>query len=751
MHKNFTVLGASLLMCASLPLAGMAQELWTIPALDPADGSVVREISTVSVKIPLDDETQMMLNEENISLVTLSNANGSVLHGAEAGAWIPTDNYSAFLFPIIFDGSATEAGEWTLSIPSGVVYQVNPNDMEPIPGGAVNAPYTATYTVDPNAKSPVENYVIFPASGSKLNKLTSFNLIYPAVSAMQGYSAFRFTDEVIPGALSNGTTSYTLMGVFNQEYRESAAILFAPIDNDWSQLTVTEEGHWTLTIPAGFYTLNGEANPEIKLDYYVNPAYPEFPVTPEPGSEVSKLDTFTIDLFGASTVTIDEEMYVTLSGNGICAALDVHPSAERPSLYEMTLPAPRTEAGEYTLTIPAGFFHMEDDYGFESTNEEINITYTLKPDYILSPAPGTTVESLDVITIEWPGAKSVTFSGDNYGLMLTNGSSYATPCLNVTEVAGAAHPTFTLTRPSYTATPPMGTIRLFINEGVFEVDGEPSAEIAVAYDLKYEVNLDCQVEPANHIVVCDAWGAYWGFIFDESVRLSMNEDFDSKVSVIFNGEELEAGTDYMAMPEGNMLLFSIISPRYLVDGMLRVFIEEGALSVSGVDSPFINATFQVFTPREYDYVLSPADDSEVDALNEITITFPDAEEIEVFQEYGARLALGYQASENAAIEVKDTPEGAVAVLSFSKLPVENGDYTLTVNEGTFTLDGIFSSPAISATFHYDSLSGVSLVSADSKYTVVSIDGKLLLKDADSLDSLEKGFYIVNGKKAFINN
>ena len=751
MHKNFTVLGASLLMCASLPMAGLAQELWTIPALDPADGSVVREISTVSVKIPFGDETQMVLNEENISLVTLSNASGSVIHGAEVGGWTPTDNYTALLFPIIFDGSATEAGEWTISIPSGVVHEVNPNNMDPIPGGAVNAPYTATYTVDPNAKSPIENYVILPASGSKVNKLTSFNLIYPDVSAMQGYSAFRFTDEIIPGALTNGNTSYTLMGVFNQEYREAAAILFAPIDNDWNQLTVTEAGHWTLTIPAGYYSLNGEANPEIKLDYYLRPSYPEFPVTPEPESELSKFGTFTIDLFGASYVTLAEDKAVTLNGKGFSAELNVRPSAERPSLYEMTLNGAPSEAGEYTLNIPAGFFLMENDYGFESTNEEMKITYTLKPDYIISPTPGTTVESLDVITIEWPGAKSVTFSGDNYGLMLTNGSNYATPCLDVTEVAGAAHPTFTLTRPSYTSAPPMGTIRLLIDEGVFEVDGEPSAEVAVTYDLQYEVNLDYQVEPANHIVVCDAWGAYWGFIFDESVRLSMNEDFDSKVSVSFNGEELEAGSDYMAMTEGNMLLFSLFSPRYLRDAMLRVFVDEGALSVGGVDSPAISATFQLVTPREYDYVLSPADGSEVDALNEITITFPDAEEIEVFQEYGARLALGYEASENASIEVKTTSEGAVAVLSFSKLPVDNGDYTLTVNEGTFTLDGVFSSPAISATFHYDALSGVSLISAEGKYTVISLDGKLLLKDADSLDSLEKGFYIVNGKKTFIKD
>lgn len=55
--------------------------------------------------------------------------------------------------------------------------------------------------------------------------------------------------------------------------------------------------------------------------------------------------------------------------------------------------------------------------------------------------------------------------------------------------------------------------------------------------------------------------------------------------------------------------------------------------------------------------------------------------------------------------------------------------------------------------NYSALSGVESVASDNipeNYTIVTCDGKLVAGDASSLQGLERGIYIINGKKTFLN-
>ena len=84
----------------------------------------------------------------------------------------------------------------------------------------------------------------------------------------------------------------------------------------------------------------------------------------------------------------------------------------------------------------------------------------------------------------------------------------------------------------------------------------------------------------------------------------------------------------------------------------------------------------------------------------------------------------------------------------------DGDWTLTIQSGAFTYDGD-TNALITAVYHVDHTVGVAEIEGaeDGTVTVVSIDGKVLLRNApaDAVNGLENGLYIVNGKKVLVKN
>ena len=78
---------------------------------------------------------------------------------------------------------------------------------------------------------------------------------------------------------------------------------------------------------------------------------------------------------------------------------------------------------------------------------------------------------------------------------------------------------------------------------------------------------------------------------------------------------------------------------------------------------------------------------------------------------------------------------------------------LLVNYGAFLLDDAQSTPNIEATFTLSELQGISGVQADENglFTAVTLDGRVVLRDASAaqVKTLDKGFYIINGKKTVI--
>ena len=165
------------------------------------------------------------------------------------------------------------------------------------------------------------------------------------------------------------------------------------------------------------------------------------------------------------------------------------------------------------------------------------------------------------------------------------------------------------------------------------------------------------------------------------------------------------------------------------------------------------------------YSLEPANDQTVKDISTIVISFPNIPE-----EAASSL---YQAAENTISISKgtDTYAGSamkdwnyegegmkfnIKFMNADEEPIDaitaDGDWTLTIQSGAFSYDGD-TNALITAVYHVDHTVGVAEIEGaeDGTVTVVSIDGKVLLRNAaaDAVNGLENGLYIVNGKKVLV--
>lgn len=711
----------------------------------PADGATVKKISEITIATPFMEELgENMLNlvADKIGEITVSQGENIIATGAELGE--PSqDEKGGFVFPIILNNVVNEAGEYTVTVPAGTFVEMVWDDAAegyaPVDNGYMSKAFTATVTVDPTMKSPLEVYTFTPASGSALKTLESVKITFPE------YDAYTMFDNVGYATISNGTVSYDCYIGYDWNSFEARAFNIIPVDSNEEDIVITEKGTWTLTIEAGMLICNGESNPEITATFNIDPENPVYPITPVPGSVTGDLSRLTISFPGAGEAEYNN-VAITLEGEGFSTSTTYVDGEEYATEYLIQFSEVPYAEGEYTVTIPAGAFNVDGE-----PSEAVTARFIFKPTWKLTPAPGSTVESLNELTLEFPAAKEVEFIGSTNSFILTNGSSYAAPGFDCTAVEGAAHPTFLITMPEGAQQPPLGALKFYIDEGSFLIDGVENTSINVPYTIEHAVSVDWSVSPTETIVY-NEYGLNWAFIFDETSRISVKNAAGIKVN--YAGDDLAAG-DYEVMPESNMLLMGIYNTDLLKEGALKVTIEAGALSIGGSDSPAIEYTWNVVAPKTYSYIVTPSGSTAVCDLSKITVEFTDAETAEVFNKYSISLAdKKYTYRETPEIKAVENAEVPTFELIFAKAPTVAGTYVLTLRNDAFTLDGSQQSPEIEIVYDFDpTMSGIDdiIFNGSTQVTVVTLDGRVILKNAsaDSVKDLPAGFYIINGQKILI--
>lgn len=209
------------------------------------------------------------------------------------------------------------------------------------------------------------------------------------------------------------------------------------------QITLTSmnlaPGDYTLTIPSKFVNMsNNRVNGVCNYNFSVLSSVPDPTVTPEDEATVNGFSKVILSWDGVGLKLNPEgasEMTFVLNGEDLLAEYEITPSvefsgAEIPG-YEgdqivLDLFSLPIEAGEYTLTLPAGFV-LVDQNGEAAVNNEFSATYTLEIAYMDNAVVTNTVfaDEESYIGLSWGTLVTVTdaenlsitleLDGDNLG------------------------------------------------------------------------------------------------------------------------------------------------------------------------------------------------------------------------------------------------------------------------------------------------------------------------------------------------
>lgn len=624
-----------------------------ITEFNPENGSKVKSVTSIKAYLPLPEDAsfwQYGYDETEIEDLYLTYKQGETtkkIYLAGPGDSELTPDEKSQIVVLELQNPLTEAGEYTLVIPEGTYFPMDPNnDGQPLAGAAPNAKSTLTFTIDPTMKDPIDIYTITPASGA-VASLSKVNILFPELDP----SLYLYNSEEGSISITNGTTTYAGTAIIDWNYEE----------------------------------------------------------------EMGK--SFNISFFD------DKDNPVTIS-----------------------------EAGKWTLKINAGAFAVED-----IANKEITAEYNIIA-YTLDPASGHTFTEMPEITVSFPAAKEVKFVGSNSSFNLSAGGQWAAPGFECTEVKDAAVPTFKLTLPEGMITPPNGELRFFIDEEAFLIDGVKSPEITATYKMNRQIPHTVIYEPSLDDILIEVFGYNAGFHFDESASFARTAKFYESL-VVKHGDNLLTKNDYeIQTVEGNSCVFFITNEDYWKPGKLTISLKGEGYTLSGQPGFDVEHSWNIVEPKSYTYTLTPDGKTDVKSLDEIIVAFPEAKTGVVYQ----KSFISLKNSEYEWLWVKEvTPvadaECATFKITFDTAGIANHKvhtYTLNINEGCFTLDGAQRSPEIKQNYTYvPAGSGVGEFEAadNGKYNVYTLDGKVVLKnaEADQLKSLNKGFYIINGKKTII--
>lgn len=719
-----------------------APKTFDIVKTSPADGAVVNEFSSLKVYLPFEvgnDYNMPYTDEALVKKVSITKEGGNAVYATGIGE--PTQDWQtqSLVFPLSFD-NITEAGVYTINIPAGTFFESEYDEdwgfIEKEDGYTSKA-LTATITIDPDAKNAIDVYTLKPASGSALKSL---NVVYLTMTQYGPYDMVNIADPV-QGSFTNGTKTYDVMVGYDWDNTDARGFMIIPTNDDYEELTITEEGEWTLYLAPGTFTYNDESSKAVEATFNISASNPAYPVTPTPGSTVSDLSKFTIEFINVAEVEYNDS-YISLEGAKYnFSSSTSYVSGANPYTIQFTsLP---TEADEYTLTIPAGAFTLDG-----KPSEEVVAKYTFKPCYELTPANGATVENLNEFTVAFPDAEKVEFVGGQHSAIVTVGKSYATPGY---ECEAINDNTFKFTLMEGSLSMPTGIASLLIEEGSFTIDGKASPEIRASYKVQHAVSLDWTPTPEKTVIYSE-YGFYVAFAFEETAVVSYPDP--SKVHVNFCGEDLNA-SQYQVMSESQYLMLNFYDSSLLKAGELKVNIDAEAFTVSGTPSPEISYTWNVVAPKDYSTTVTPSTEKPVSDLSAITIAFPEAETAELFNvNYISLMKSDYSYNVKPAVTNVEDAEYPTVKLSFDPAPVTMGTYNLNCYEGAFTLDGAQASPEIRLTYNFDKESGIWNIGidADANVTIVTIDGRVIASDvpASEIGKLAKGqVYIINGVKVYI--
>ncbi len=320
---------------------------------------------------------------------------------------------------------------------------------------------------------------------------------------------------------------------------------------------------------------------------------------------------------------------------------------------------------------------------------------------------------------------------------------------------------------------PVGNYLLEIFEGSFIIDGnQPNDKLEAAYVIERstEYNQEWTPTPTKNVANY-GYGIGVGFAFGEDESLSKGTAYD-QIEVFFDGEKLPPYDPAKPEIAGYQLDIEPSMPYVLMvnamggkisenttTGELTATVPAGAINISGKPlEKEATYTWNFLAYKAYTWTADPEPGSKLAKLEKITLTFPDANSVsisEYFQNGWITVKSGWNviASAKSVTVVKDAEVPTIEI-EFEPISTLIEDCSISIGFGSFMLDDVFESDPIYLEGYVidPNFTGIEgIVAEDGLYTVVSLQGVVLMKDveADALDTLPAGLYIINGQKIYL--
>ncbi|MDE7414190.1 MAG: hypothetical protein K2N05_10465 [Muribaculaceae bacterium] len=611
-------------------------------SVKPADGAEVKSFSSVSIKCFGNDfMTSYYCDNEKVTSVTVTKEGGETIHATSFGEPTMDDAWN-YVYTINFP-SIKEAGTYTLNIPEGLVVEGEWGDdweLYPMDGGMISNAYTSTFTINPDAESLLESYVLNPASGSNVSTLNNLTIEFPDVPFM-GFQSMEDDAEI---TATNGSTVYYGMAMqdWNTENYDYVTMTVAFMDMDTWEPVVFEPGKWTLNISAGAFLYQGDASPEITAEYTVIgssenklEALFSFPANNSTVKEISYLNLYYPLTDPEASINFDAEKIDYINVEKVGGWSYAYPEIGEPELVmnDMYLMIPimfsrpltvsgAEESAEYNITLPSGLFYQTKfdeatgTFGvFEGYQENAEQTFhfTIDPnapglleEYTLTPEANSSVSSLDWVSLVFDNVPS--FMTVNKLAMeditLVNGDTEYIGVANVMDYAVQnAFDIIFYDDKGEEALIESGSYTLTIPEGYFSINGEKNPEIKSVYNVMAAV-----ITPAPGSTITD---------------LNFKLEFPAAKKAEFVGAPymITFGTPSAGVPSYNVEkvadaavpTFKLTAPEgalvNLGENVLKI--EAGAFLIDGEDgeqegnSPFIEGVYTYEKEISKDYIPEP--------------------------------------------------------------------------------------------------------------------------------------------------
>ena len=757
-------------------------------SLEPANGSEVGMLTKIEAKFDFEIEK----NWDATEMPVVKNSNGETVYTLESYHATMNDTWDGFVFTM--PEAIMTPDTYTITVPAGLINEV---DAEGNPTGETNDAFEVTYVVTGEFAPVAEDFVptaCDPEDGATINQLYSFNLTF-AEAPQVNYE------------VENPVTVYNEDGdvistgsVFGSRMPNAVTVAC----NNMGE-SITAGGTYTVVVAAGAIGnelwlntggVTGSCNPEMTYTFtVVEPDLNPTAIVPDNNSEVEKIESITLTYEFAVGLnwSVEEKITVKDAEGNVVAEADGDACEEiRPEganfwdpcyTIKVNFATPVTANGTYTVNIPAEFLLMGEAGEFKSKATEL--TYTVDAGNVptnLNPANGSEVGMLTKfeakfdfeIEKNWDATEMPVVKNSNGETVYTLESYHAT--MNDTwDGFVFTMPEAIMTPDTYTITVPAG----LINE--VDAEGNPTGETNDAFEVTYVVTGEFAPVAEDFVpTACDPEdGATINQLYSFNLTFAeapqVNYEVENPVTVYNeDGDVISTGSVFGSrMPNAVTVACNNMGESITAGGTYTVVVAAGAIGnelwlntggVTGSCNPEMTYTFTVVEPDLNPTAIVPDNNSEVEKIESITLTYEFAvglnwsveEKITVKDAEGNVVA---EADGDACEEIR--PEGAnfwdpcyTIKVNFATPVIAKGTYTVNIPAEFLFMGeaGEFKSKATELTYTVNGGQNISNIFAeDGNVTVYTVNGVKVMDNqpVSELKNLKKGIYIINGKTMVI--